>query len=57
MAQNTADWVPVSVDRVILLDGVAEEQVMIGISSTLDLLRMQLQVIRKLINSYLNMGY
>lgn len=51
MAQNIADWVPVSVDTVILLDGVAEEQVMIGISSALDLLRMQLQVIRKLINS------
>lgn len=55
--QNPAVWIPVSVGGVIFLDGKGAGQVMIDISSMLDLLTPQLQVIRELINSCLNMGY
>ena len=50
--QNTAVWVPASVGRVILLDGGGVEHIMKDISSTLDQLKMQLQVIRKLLKHW-----
>ena len=51
VVQNTAAWVPVSVSRVILLDGGGVKQITKDISA-LDMLKMQRQVI-----SCLNTGY
>ena len=52
VVQNTAAWVPVSVSRVILLEGGGVKQITQDISA-LDMLKMQLQVIRKLLKHWL----